>query len=149
MDTENPVEIALPEMYRQRRAHEYRVEILAADQSGILHAAVLRIHRREQTRGPEQLQRIDHEIEHDRQQHDEPARAQKPKQIFGWLAHLFEHDLRANASRLSREKPVPTFPDHALEPEIDKFAVLLDSENPESQHHCGRVEKRRPPGPRT
>src|SRR6478735_1151711 len=30
------------------------------------------------------------------------------------LSTLFEHDLRANASRLSRGKPVPTFPDHAL-----------------------------------
>src|SRR5579871_3473703 len=28
--------------------------------------------------------------------------------------HGTEHDLRANASRLSRGKPVPTFPDHAL-----------------------------------
>src|SRR6266404_2250803 len=32
------------------------------------------------------------------------------------LDSLFEHDLRANASRLSRGKPVPTFPDHALAP---------------------------------
>jgi hypothetical protein len=31
------------------------------------------------------------------------------------LISLIEHDLRANAfSRLSRGKPVPTFPDHAL-----------------------------------
>src|SRR5437870_8178757 len=30
---------------------------------------------------------------------------------------LFKHDLRANAFRVCREgKPVPTFPDHALEP---------------------------------
>ena len=26
--------------------------------------------------------------------------------------------------------------------------MLLDSKNPERQHSCGRVEKRRPPGPR-
>jgi hypothetical protein len=32
------------------------------------------------------------------------------------LALLFEHDLRANAFRVCREgKPVPTFPDHALD----------------------------------
>src|SRR5258708_13275285 len=38
-------------------------------------------------------------------------------------------------------KPVSTFPDHALEPEINEFAVLMDSENPESQHRGGRIEK--------
>jgi hypothetical protein len=31
---------------------------------------------------------------------------------------LSEHDLRANASRLSRGKPVSTFPDHALNPKL-------------------------------
>jgi hypothetical protein len=30
------------------------------------------------------------------------------------LIFLFEHDLRANALRLSRGKPVSAFPDHAL-----------------------------------
>jgi hypothetical protein len=29
------------------------------------------------------------------------------------LVSLFEHGIRANASRLSAEKPVPTIPDHA------------------------------------
>jgi hypothetical protein len=33
------------------------------------------------------------------------------------LSHLFEHDLRANALGVCREgKPLPTFPDHALNP---------------------------------
>src|SRR5258706_12480567 len=38
-------------------------------------------------------------------------------------------------------KPVPTFADHALEPEINEFAVLLDPENPESQHRRGCIEE--------
>jgi len=62
-DAERLVDIALPEMNGQRRAHEHSVELLAADQAGVLHAGVRRIHRREQARGAEQLQRIDREGE--------------------------------------------------------------------------------------
>src|SRR5882724_6078734 len=47
------------------------------------------------------------------------------------LISLFEHDLRANASRLSRGKPVSTFPDHAVE----------SRRNAPSQHDR-RVERR-------
>jgi hypothetical protein len=37
---------------------------------------------------------------------------------------LFEHDLRANAFGVCREgKPVRTFPDHALEPDIDQHEI--------------------------
>ena len=61
-------------MDRKRGAHEDGVEILAADQAGVLHAAVRRIHRGEQARGPEQLQGIDDEIERGRHQHDQRAR---------------------------------------------------------------------------
>ena len=48
---EYPVDIALPEVNRERGAHEDGVEILAADQAGVLHAAVRRIHRRKQRAG--------------------------------------------------------------------------------------------------
>ena len=49
---------------------------------------------------------------------------------------LFEHDLRANAFRVCREgKPVPTFPDHALEKSPD-------------QRHIGRAGDQEPDGER-
>ena len=57
------------------------------DQAGVLHAAVRRIHRGQNARGPEQLQRIDDEIERGRREQDERARAEKPEQIFGGSAH--------------------------------------------------------------
>src|ERR1700732_1416922 len=68
---EHPVDVALAEMDRERGAHQYGVEILAADQSGILQAAIRRIHRGEETRRPDNLQRIDNEIEHARHENDE------------------------------------------------------------------------------
>ncbi len=46
------------------------IEILTADQAGILHAAIGRIHRRKQPRRPKQLQGIDDEIQCRRQQDD-------------------------------------------------------------------------------
>src|SRR5258708_21646184 len=72
---------SLPEVDRKRGTHEYRVEILAVDQTGVLHAAVRRIHRGKQARRPEKLQRIDNEIERGRHHNDEPARTQKPHQM--------------------------------------------------------------------
>src|SRR5712672_463994 len=44
---------------------------------------------------------------------------------------LFEHDLRANASRLSRGKPVPTFPDHALGVGFQEVVHLVRTEEAE------------------
>jgi hypothetical protein len=40
----------------------------------------------------------------------------------GYLSFSFAHDLRANASRLSRGKPVSTFPDYALDSRFDAFS---------------------------
>ena len=42
------------------------------------------------------------------------------------------------------EKPVPTFSDHALKPEVDEFAVLLDAEDAASEHRGRGVEIQRP-----
>src|SRR5664279_530064 len=67
---EQPVDIALPEVDRERCAHEYRVEFLAADQSCVLHTSIRRIHRGKEARGPEKLQRIDYEIKRGRHNND-------------------------------------------------------------------------------
>src|SRR3954463_3441108 len=69
------VDFALAEVNRKRGAHEDGIEILAADQAGILHATVGRIHRRKQPRGPEQLQRIDGEVQRCRHQDEGRRRA--------------------------------------------------------------------------
>ena len=123
LHAEQPVDIALPEVDRQRRAHEYGVEILAADQAGVLHAAIGRIHRREQARGPEKLQRIDDESERSRPENDERGGAQKPQQVLGRVAHEIMIQLdrvmisilclsmicEQTRSRLSRESRFPLF----------------------------------------
>ena len=75
-----------------------------------------------QPRRPEQLQRIDDEIQRRRQQHD--RRRWRPE----------------TATDFSTMR--------SSEPEIDEFAVLLDSENAERQHRRGGVEEERPHPPR-
>jgi hypothetical protein len=74
-------------MDRKRRAHERRIERLALDQAGILHAAVVRIHRTIELRGPKPLQGIDEKIEHGRRRHDARGRAEKNQQISECRAH--------------------------------------------------------------
>jgi hypothetical protein len=54
---------------------------------------------------------------------------------------LFEHDLRANAFRVCREgKPVPTFPDHALERAVASLSRSTVAEDGESR------QQEEPPG---
>ena len=99
-DAQGPVDIALAKVNRKRCAHEDGIEILAADQPGVLHATIRRIHRGKQACRPEKLQRIDKEIERGRHHDDEPARAEKPEQIVARGVH--EMILSENPFPLSR-----------------------------------------------
>jgi len=72
----------LPQVDCKRGAHEYGIEVLAADQSGVLHAVILRIHRMEETRGAGTIAAGRHKIEAPRQKNDGHAGAKKPNQIL-------------------------------------------------------------------
>lgn len=90
MDAERAIDVALTEMDRERGAHERGVERLAADQPGILHARVVGIERRDETRGAKQLQGIDDVGERSRPQHARDAREEKTP----WMCERASHQNR-------------------------------------------------------